>query len=582
MAYYAGRLDHWAMKHREEEPLLHFPVFPYNNTFARRLFFVFKRRLMALERFALPSPPPEELENHINEESTPIVPVVSYASLVKNMKENMKQSKTAATKKEASRKSERVAPRDSSLKERSTSKKEPSKASSKEKSTAKVVGLRFSSSTFVKPGNSSIGSKLNQKSNASPIAPRNAKEELLQKRRQEKLDKGVTAASERLSKLLLRQQGAFFERLQTRHSQEKSFMRLHQILYSPDKYQEQRQTLLPLAFRLIRKPLDLQVFGRKARKRRLRELLSALALHGAQQREAQSAVYTNRLKMKALTAMYKTAAKKKLLVMKFFSRVASNTHYDLKDAFKKLVFRVRNHLLVRKHPASFSLNQISTENSVPRFGGEEAFLIEEYNQPPERSVNKSTSTELLLGFDTLHNNERLVTGAMPQSRAKGSAPSEKYSDKLLRLFKLGEEELHGITTIPKRPPKQTKQTSKSKGGKNASRPNEVDHKDTRNRSRQKSIDKLRDNLAKQLAYLLINPKAADRASRSHSRSRSGRLPSPSPGGKMRKSSPALKPRPGLQMVAGVDKALLRRLRGKLAPTHRELSCEGCKIYSFLD
>ena len=185
--------------------------------------------------------------------------------------------------------------------------------------------------------------------------------DLLERRKQARLEKerlkNIQAGMEKMrglvGKKLFENLGGLFSRLERTAKLARMVKKVDSWICDPVHYYVARPEYLSWAFKRILIPHNLNKFLEKKVKRVRGGIFKALkdnANLGERATKIHTGFYNRHLLYKAFYGVVRFSAKRRILASKLFTRLTSNCNFDLRDAFKRVVYVGRNkHLLVNRH-----------------------------------------------------------------------------------------------------------------------------------------------------------------------------------------------------------------------------------------
>ena len=456
LPYFEGRLKHWEDKFREEESLIHFPCFPLNNNYTKRLMIVLKRHLMNTEKFFLPVLSNEVIPTSLNEEKdlNHIHGVTSYKDLVNPRRPPLNKNDL----------------RQEQVKRNSTSGKEENNlgrdqvGGKKSSSRDRGVGIKFSSSSIIRPSSSRFQSNFGVNSGINSGSSIK-KDQANEKRKKEKLLRAIPVCVSKLENLITRRKKESIWSLLKLWKVCTFFERLNDdIIYNPKRYSSNRSEIIKTSFNQVKRNWAIDSFKLKRELQTVANVFYAIPEILKETRSKQQKVYFQKLKMKALYSWYKIITKKKILVAKFFNRINNNMKYEMKDAWKKFIFVTRTKIRSKNTPSSLTSYQAPTEHwtrrgldKQKRRESKDEMLVEDYSGNngreghlfiPDRDKDNHSGDDVRFetfngsatgGFGEIsprRNKQEVITGG-GRIRKGGEASRERPSDVLMRMFGRG-------------------------------------------------------------------------------------------------------------------------------------------------
>ena len=410
--YWRERVKHWQDRHMNEDPvMIHFPVFPLNNNFIRRLISVVKSIIRGTDYDGIE-------KSGLHEEL-----MDGY-----KIKEKFKSKKIPATNGFSYMQSDQTLT-PNLTKPLTLKRSSPSRLGQKSQKPS------LNNSNFNMMRSNSRG---NQRNPPIPKPPQKSKPTPTIRNKLESL-----AATIHL-KLSNRRREAFLEIL-ARRNIAVLFIGTEEVIYRHAHYDGKwRSGNLQAGFRSIARAYRAERLMGERERRELRRVFGALAVAGqkeAEKREVRAERFFERkMRFKCFIELIKFGAKRRMLVAKLFKKVTENRKFELHDCFKRFLFAVRNKTNQKRFSRAITPFDRSTEEQS--LVAQSPFLVEDYSDIMKPKLPSEPRSLFIDKDEGLFNeNPGRETAGFNKVNTMGDVQNLLYTDRLLQSFKVPDKAL---------------------------------------------------------------------------------------------------------------------------------------------
>lgn len=183
------------------------------------------------------------------------------------------------------------------------------------------------------------------------------------------------------------------------------------------------------------------------------------------------AFHQRKMRFKCFIELIRYGAKRRMLATRLFKRLVENRKFDLRDAFLRFVFNVKNRFTSKKPSRTISAFERSTDEHSMIRGS--PFLVEDHSSAIKPRRPSEQRSMFIDKQDAFFHEPARSTAGFNKAATMGGTEGKSYADKLLEAFKVPDKALEtfgkGEKVWNNKPPLKTLKRTKKKSAKNASK-----------------------------------------------------------------------------------------------------------------